>query len=109
MNTKQVQDVQSLISRGVDVLVIVPHDGKAMGQAVDEAALNKIPVLSYDRLITNTKKPRPLYFLRQCEGGGGAGGIPRDTLLKTKPKIGIVRIYGSPTDNNAKLFKTRAG
>jgi len=104
-DTKQVQDVQSLISRGVDVLVIVPHDGKAMGQAVDEAALNKIPVLSYDRLITNTKNLDLYISFDNVKVGEAQAGFLVDTLFKTKPKIRIVRIYGSPTDNNAKLFK----
>ena len=29
-DTRQVQDVEALISRGVDALVIVPHNGEAM-------------------------------------------------------------------------------
>jgi len=104
-DTKQTQDIQSLISRGVDVLVIVPHDGKAMGQVVDEAAANNIPVISYDRLITNTKNLDLYISFDNVKVGEAQAGFLVDTLLKGKEKIRIVRIYGSPTDNNAKLFK----
>src|SRR4029079_4286653 len=33
---RQTSDVKALISRGVDVLVIVPHNGSAMSRAVKE-------------------------------------------------------------------------
>ena len=52
-DTRQVRDVESLISRGVDVLVIVPHNGAAMTRAVKSANEAKIPVIAYDRLILN--------------------------------------------------------
>ena len=52
-DTRQVRDVESLISRGVDVLVIVPHNGEAMSRAVKSANEAHIPVISYDRLIMN--------------------------------------------------------
>jgi D-xylose transport system substrate-binding protein len=53
-DTRQVRDIESLISRGVDVLVIVPHNGAAMTRAVKSANQAKIPVISYDRLILNS-------------------------------------------------------
>src|SRR5213078_1446988 len=49
-DTRQVRDVESLISRHVDVLVIVPHNGSAMTVAVKSANQEKIPVIAYDRL-----------------------------------------------------------
>ena len=104
-DTKQMQDVQGLISRGVDVLVIVPHDGKAMGKAVDTAAENGIPVISYDRMITNTENLGLYISFDNVKVGEAQAQYLVDSVLKEKGKIRIVRIYGSPTDNNAKLFK----
>src|SRR5438132_7153192 len=52
-DTRQISDVQALISRRVDVLVIVPHNGGAMAKAVNMAHDAGIPVLAYDRLITD--------------------------------------------------------
>ncbi|MBG7606550.1 MAG: substrate-binding domain-containing protein [Verrucomicrobia bacterium] len=104
-DTKQMQDVQGLISRGVDVLVIVPHDGKAMGKAVDTAAGNGIPVISYDRMITGTENLGLYISFDNVKVGEAQAQYLVDSVLKEKAKIRIVRIYGSPTDNNAKLFK----
>lgn len=104
-DTKQMQDVQGLISRGVDVLVIVPHDGKAMGKAVDAAAENGIPVISYDRMITGTENLGLYISFDNVKVGEAQAQYLVDAVLKGKSKLRIVRIYGSPTDNNAKLFK----
>ncbi len=41
-----------MITQGVDVLVIIPHNGAAMAKAVELAHEAGIPVLAYDRLIT---------------------------------------------------------
>ena len=51
-DTRQVADVESLITSKVDVIVIVPHDGKAMAKGVEVAGRAGIPVIAYDRMIT---------------------------------------------------------
>ncbi len=102
-DTRQVRDVESLISRGVDVLVIVPHNGSAMSRAVKSANEAKIPVIAYDRLILNANIDYYLTFdnvkVGEAQGGYAAAHLPKDH------KARVVRIYGAPTDNNAKLFK----
>lgn len=102
-DTRQVRDVESLISRGVDVLVIVPHNGAAMTRAVKSANEAKIPVISYDRLILNANVDYYLTFdnvkVGEAQGTYVAARLPADRPAR------IVRIYGAPTDNNAKLFK----
>ena len=102
-DTRQVRDVESLISRKVDVLVIVPHNGAAMTRAVKSANEAKIPVIAYDRLILNASIDYYLTFdnvkVGEAQGSYAAARLPKDRPAK------IVRIYGAPTDNNAKLFK----
>jgi D-xylose transport system substrate-binding protein len=102
-DTRQVRDVESLISRGVDVLVIVPHNGSAMSRAVKSANEAKIPVIAYDRLIMNAAIDYYLTFdnvkVGEAQGSYAAARLPKDR------KARIVRIYGAPTDNNAKMFK----
>lgn len=102
-DTRQVRDVESLISRGVDVLVIVPHNGAAMSRAVKSANQEKIPVIAYDRLILNANIDYYLTFdnvkVGEAQASYAAERLPRDR------KARIVRIYGAPTDHNAKLFK----
>jgi D-xylose transport system substrate-binding protein len=102
-DTRQVRDVESLISRGVDVLVIVPHNGSAMSRAVKSANDAKIPVIAYDRLILNADIAYYLTFdnvkVGEAQGAYAAAHLPADRPAR------IVRIYGAPTDNNAKLYK----
>jgi D-xylose transport system substrate-binding protein len=102
-DTRQVRDVESLISRNVDVLVIVPHNGAAMSRAVKSANDAKIPVIAYDRLILNANIEYYLTFDNVKVGEAQANYVAQN-LPKDRPAR-IVRIYGAPTDNNAKLFK----
>lgn len=101
-DTRQMQDVESLLSRGVEVLVIVPHDGAAMAKAVAAAKKAGVPVISYDRLITGADVDLYLSFDNVKVGEMQAQYLV-DHLPDGKGKI--VRIYGSKTDNNATLFK----
>ena len=102
-DTRQVRDVESLISRNVDVLVIVPHNGAAMTRAVKSANEAKIPVIAYDRLILNANIAYYLTFdnvkVGEAQASYAVARLPKDRAAR------IVRIYGAPTDNNAKLFK----
>jgi len=50
----QVRQCENLLTSGVDVLVIVPHNGEVMASAVNSAKAQGIPVLSYDRLVHNS-------------------------------------------------------
>ncbi len=102
-DTQQVRDVETLISKGVNVLVIVPHNGSAMDRAVKDANDAKIPVISYDRLILNANIDYYLSFdnvkVGEAQGTYVKDHLPADHVAQ------VVRIYGAPTDNNAKLFK----
>jgi D-xylose transport system substrate-binding protein len=102
-DTRQVRDIESLISRNVDVLVIVPHNGAAMTRAVRSANQAKIPVIAYDRLILNANIAYYLTFdnvkVGEAQAGYAVARLPKERTAR------IVRIYGAPTDNNAKLFK----
>ncbi len=102
-DTAQVRDVESLISKGVDVLVIVPHNGSALSRAVKDANDAKIPVIAYDRLILNANIDYYLTFDNVKVGEEQAKYATAH--LPAGRKARVVRIYGAPTDNNAKLFK----
>src|SRR5438105_8541090 len=102
-DTRQISDVQALISRRVDVLVIVPHNGGAMSKAVNIAHDAGIPVLAYDRLITDCDIDLYMTF-----DNIKVGELQGQFLVDRLPKEGrkkIVRIYGAKTDHNAVLFK----
>jgi D-xylose transport system substrate-binding protein len=101
-DTRQINDVQSLISRKVDVIVIVPHDGAAMAKGVELAHEAGIPVIAYDRLIKNCDLDVYLSF-----DNVKVGRLQAQWLLDHLPTPGkgrIVLVNGSKTDNNAFLF-----
>jgi D-xylose transport system substrate-binding protein len=99
----QLTQVQSLITQGVDALVIIPHNGEAMAKAVELAHAAGVPVLSYDRLITGCDLDLYITF-----DNVKVGELQAQFLAERIPaggKLRVVRIYGSKTDNNAVLFK----
>ncbi len=102
-DTRQMQDVEALLSRGVDVLVIVPHNARAMAKAVDKAHEAGIPVIAYDRIITDTDLDLYVSF-NNVKVGEKQAQYVIDHLPKGR-KGRIVRIFGAKTDNNAFQFK----
>ena len=100
-DTQQMKDCQSLIANKVDVLVIVPHDGRLMAKAVEEAHKQGIPVIAYDRLITDCDLDLYMTFDNVEVGRQQA----RFLVDRMGGKGAMVRVLGAPTDNNAKLFK----
>jgi D-xylose transport system substrate-binding protein len=102
-DTRQLRDVESLITKKVDAIVIIPHNGAAMARAVEMARQAGIPVLSYDRLITGCDLDLYLTFDNVKVGELQARFIAE--RLPAGKKTRLVRIYGSKTDNNAFLFK----
>jgi D-xylose transport system substrate-binding protein len=103
-DSRQVRDVEALISMGVDVIVIVPHDGAAMAAAVERAHVAGIPVLAYDRLITGCDLDVYMTF-DNVKVGELQARFLAERFAKAGGKHKLVRIYGSKTDNNALLFK----
>jgi D-xylose transport system substrate-binding protein len=101
-DTRQMQDVEALISRGVKVLVIVPHDSKMMAKAVDIAHKSNIPVVAYDRMIRDADVDLYVSF-----DNARIGEQQAEYLAQHLPagKGKIVRIHGAPTDDNAKVLK----
>jgi D-xylose transport system substrate-binding protein len=102
-DTTQIRDVESLISRRVAAIVIIPHNGAVMAKAVDMAHQAGIPVIAYDRLITGCDLDLYITFDNVRVGELQAKFVA-DHLTGPGPHR-IVRIYGSKTDNNAFLFK----
>jgi D-xylose transport system substrate-binding protein len=98
---RQLQDIESLLSRGVDVLVVVAHDPTAMGQAVAAARAAGVPVICYDRLITGCDVDLYLSF-----DNIRVGRLQAEYLVRRLGGKGrIVRVYGPKTDQTGLLFK----
>jgi D-xylose transport system substrate-binding protein len=102
-DAQQAMNVQSLLAAGCKVLVIIPHDGLAMASSVEQAVQAGVPVISYDRITRNCDLSVYISFDNVRVGWQQA-----QYLIDHLPNPGhgkIVRIYGAPTDNNAKMFK----
>ena len=102
-DTRQLSDVDALITSGVDSLVIIPRNDKAMSRAVEKAHAAGIPVLAYDRLISDCDLDLYLTF-----DNVKVGELQAQFLADRLPagrKMRLIRIYGARTDNNAVLFK----
>lgn len=108
-DVQQVTDCNSLLAQDIDVLVIAPHNGDAMSKAVEEAHKMGVPVAAYDRLIRNCDLN--IYFtFDNVKVGEEQGKYLMGRLFPSGVQAGggkkrIARIYGAPTDNNARLFK----
>jgi len=99
----QVANIKAFVTRHVDVIVIVPHNGAALSAAINEAAAAHIPVVAYDRFISNADIACFVGFDNHQVGELQAGYVA-DRLPAGK-KARIVRIEGAPTDPNATEFK----
>src|SRR5437868_14345341 len=49
----QVKQAENLLTQGVDVLIVAPHNGEIAASIVEAAHRQGVPVISYDRLIKN--------------------------------------------------------
>lgn len=101
---KQVAQCENLISQGVKVLILAPHDASSASVIIDKAAKAGIKVISYDRLVTES--PLDYYYL--SFDNVKVGELQGEFITKKVPKGTYVVLAGSPTDNNAKLFREGA-
>jgi D-xylose transport system substrate-binding protein len=97
---RQISQIENLISRGVDVLVIVPFNATVLNNAVKEAKKAHIKVVSYDRLILNADIDAYISFDNSLVGEMQATGV-----VQVKPKGNYYLLGGAPTDNNAKMLR----
>lgn len=105
---KQQQQAEAALTKGADVLVLDPVDAASAGAIVSRAKQSKVPVISYDRLITDADVDYYISFDNE-KVGQLQGQSLLDKLTKDGNEDGtIVMINGAPTDNNAKLFKQGA-
>jgi D-xylose transport system substrate-binding protein len=96
----QLSQAENLITQGIDVLVVVPHNGKVMGSIVREAHANDVPVLAYDRMLMDAEVDYYLSF-----DNVRVGELQAEYLVDKQPSGKYFLLGGSPTDNNAKLFR----
>ena len=97
---RQISQIENLIARGVDVIVIVPFNATVLTNTIKEAKKAGIKVLSYGRLILNADVDAYISFDNEKVGEMQAEGV-----LKAQAKGNFYLLGGSPTDNNAKMLR----
>ncbi|MHA3019506.1 multiple monosaccharide ABC transporter substrate-binding protein [Mycobacterium sp. BMJ-28] len=102
----QVSQIENMITKGVQLLVVAPIDGSSLTNTLQRAADAKIPVISYDRLIKGT--PNVDYY---ATFDNFKVGVLQANYIVDKLKLGsgagpfnIELFAGSPDDNNATFF-----
>lgn len=96
----QVRQAESLLTQGVDVLVVIPHNAEIAASIVEAAKRQNVPVVSYDRLIRNSEPDLYISFDNEK-----VGEMQAKYLIERAPKGNYILIGGAPTDNNARLFR----
>ncbi len=105
----QLSQAEAALTNGAKVLVLDPVDSAAAAAIADKAKAAGVPVIAYDRLILNSDGVN--YYI--SFDNVSVGKLQATSLVNQLTALGIqnptiVMINGSPTDNNAKLFKQGA-
>lgn len=103
----QLSQIENMITKGVDALVIASIDGTTLSNALANAAASGIPVVAYDRLIRES--PDVDYYA--TFDNFQVGVLQAESLVDglkqrfpdTKP-WNVELFGGSPDDNNAYFF-----
>ena len=98
VSEQQLTDIDTLISQGAKVLVVLAQSNTAILPALKKASDAGIPVIAYDRLIED---PSVLYITFDNVLVGKAEA---DAVIAKVPKGNYVLIKGDPGDANASTF-----
>lgn len=97
---KQVQQVDNMLSQGIDVLLISAQDSESAGVVVEKAHEAGVKVISYDRLVRNGDLDYYVTF-----DNVRVGELQAQSLVERFPKGNYIWVLGGPEDNNAHLIK----
>lgn len=102
----QVAQIENMITKGVDVLVVAAIDGESLTDVLQKAADQDIKVIAYDRLIKNSEHVSYYATFDNFKVGVLQASYLEEKLgLKDgKGPFNIELFAGSPDDNNAYFF-----
>jgi D-xylose transport system substrate-binding protein len=98
--TLQNNQIENMILQGADCIIVIAQDGASAAAAVEAAAADGIPVIAYDRLIKSDQLAAYVTFDNVEVGRAQARGV-----TEVVDSGRFVLLGGSPTDNNAILFR----
>ncbi len=95
---KQISDIENLIAKGANALIVLAWDSDAILPAVAKAEAEGIAVVGYDRLI---EKESVFYLTFDNKE---VGRMQARAVFAAKPEGNYVFIKGAPTDPNAEFL-----
>jgi D-xylose transport system substrate-binding protein len=101
--SRQMAQCENLITKGIDILILAPHDATSAAAIVEKAHAAGIKVVSYDRLVLDADVD-----LYMSVDNMDVGRLMARYLLKKVPKGNYIVFGGAPTDNCAKLVNQGA-
>lgn len=106
----QNDQIDNMVAQGVKAIIVVAEDGDAIVTSVDKAADAGVQVIAYDRLIKTPKIAAYISFNNVEVGRQQADGVMKAIDIEhwdvaANGKVRLVKLGGSPTDNNAILFR----
>ncbi|HEY8132970.1 MAG TPA: substrate-binding domain-containing protein [Thermoanaerobaculia bacterium] len=96
----QTKQCENMLAKGVDVLIVAPHNGEIAASIVEAAHRQGVPVIAYDRMIRNCDVD-----LHVAHQQNRIGEMQAAYALKHVPKGNYVLIGGAPTDYNALILR----
>ena len=105
---QQQSQAEAALTNGADVLVLDPVDSASAASIVGLAAQQDVPVVSYDRLITDADVAYYISYDNAKVGELQATALTEKLATDGVATGALVMINGAPTDNNATLFKEGA-
>ncbi|HEV7291220.1 MAG TPA: multiple monosaccharide ABC transporter substrate-binding protein [Devosia sp.] len=103
----QLSQVENMVTKGAEALVIASIDGTTLSAVLDQAAAQDIPVIAYDRLIRESENVNYYTTFDNFQ----VGVLQANSLVKgleerfPDQKPWNVELFGgSPDDNNAFFF-----
>lgn len=98
-STDQFNQVKDMVSRGINLLVIIPHDAKIAADAVNYAKKYGVKVISYDRLVLNANVDLYISFDNEK-----VGELQANSIVKAIGKGNLAIVRGPSSDHNTILI-----
>ena len=101
----QVSQVENMVTKGVDMLVIAAIDGTALGEVLQTAEDSDVEIIAYDRLIRDSEAVDYYTTFDNFEVGvQQAESLVKGLGERGEGPYNVELFAGSPDDNNATFF-----
>jgi len=106
----QNDQIDNMVTQGASVIIVIAEDGDAAATAVASAAKAGAKVIAYDRLIKSPDIAAYISFNNVAVGYNQADGVMKALDIENwdvaaNGPARVVKMGGSPTDNNAILVR----